>query len=60
MTTQKSKSFHAPDGYKRLTINLREDLHKEIKLLAIKEDQTVTDIIHKLLEKEIVYSKVKK
>ena len=30
--------FHAPDGYKRLTINLREDIHKKIKLIAVQEE----------------------
>ena len=48
-----TKIFHAPEGYKRLTINLREDIHKKIKMKAIEEDCTVTDIITKLLEKEV-------
>jgi|FreactcultureFD7_1027221.scaffolds.fasta_scaffold18009_1 hypothetical protein len=47
------KSFYAPEGFRRLTINLDENLHKEIKLRAIKEDVTVTDIISKLLKKEL-------
>jgi hypothetical protein len=48
-----TKIFHAPAGYRRLTINLREDIHKKIRLKAIEEDCTVTDIITKLLEKEV-------
>jgi hypothetical protein len=48
-----TKIFHAPDGYRRLTINLREDIHKKIRMKAIEEDCTVTDIITKLLEKEV-------
>ena len=48
--------FNAPDGYRRLTINLREDIHKQIKLMAIEQDSTVTDIISMLLEKEIAYA----
>ena len=51
--------FHAPDGYKRLTINLREDIHKQIKLIAVQEESTVTDIISKFLEKEIAYKEKK-
>lgn len=51
-----TRIFYAPEGHRRLTINLREDLHKQIKLMAIEEDCTVTDIITKLLEKEIAYA----
>jgi hypothetical protein len=51
--------FHAPEGYKRLTINLREDIHKQIKLIAVQEESTVTDIISKFLEKEIAYKEKK-
>jgi predicted DNA-binding ribbon-helix-helix protein len=49
------RSFHAPEGYKRLTINLKEDVHKKIKFMAVNEESTVTQIIEKLLEKEIAY-----
>ena len=52
--------FHAPEGYKRLTINLREDIHKKIKLIAVQEESTVTDIISDFLEKEIAYKESKK
>ena len=48
-----SKIFHAPEGYRRLTINLREDIHKKIRMKAIEQDCTVTDIITKFLEKEV-------
>jgi hypothetical protein len=51
--------FHAPEGYKRLTINLREDIHKQIKLIAVQEESTVTDIISEFLEKEIAYKEKK-
>lgn len=43
------KSFFAPDGHRRLTINLPEELHKELKLAAVKNDCTATDIIVELL-----------
>ena len=49
-----TKIFHAPEGYRRLTINLREDIHKKIRMKAIEQDCTVTDIITKLLEKEVI------
>ena len=52
-TDKVSKVFHAPEGYRRLTINLREDIHKKIRMKAIEQDCTVTDIIAKLLEQEV-------
>jgi len=51
--TKVTKIFHAPEGYRRLTINLREDIHKKIRMKAIEQDCTVTDIIAKLLEQEV-------
>ena len=48
-----TKIFRAPEGYRRLTINLREDIHKKIRMKAIEQDCTVTDIITKLLEKGV-------
>jgi hypothetical protein len=52
-STKVAKIFHAPEGYRRLTINLREDIHKKIRMKAIEQDCTVTDIIAKLLEQEV-------
>ena len=52
-TQRGTKIFHAPEGYRRLTINLREDIHKKIRMKAIEQDCTVTDIITKLLEQEV-------
>jgi hypothetical protein len=45
--------FHAPAGYRRLTINLPVELHKRLKLAAIQRDCTATDIIERLLEQEL-------
>jgi hypothetical protein len=45
--------FYAPEGYRRLTINLREDLHKKLRLMAVEQDCTATDIIERLLVKEL-------
>lgn len=45
--------FYAPEGYRRLTINLREDLHKQLRLAAIEQDCTATEIIERLLEKHL-------
>jgi hypothetical protein len=45
--------FYAPEGYRRLTVNLREDLHKKLRMMAIEQDCTATDIIERLLVKEL-------
>ena len=52
-TAKVTKVFHASEGYRRLTINLREDIHKKIRMKAIEQDCTVTDIFAKLLEQEV-------
>lgn len=52
LATEK-RAFFAPEGYRRLTINLREDLHKKLRLAAVEQDCTATDIIERLLVKEL-------
>ena len=47
------RSFFAPEGHRRLTINLPEDLHKKLRLAAVEQDCTATDIIMRLLVKEL-------
>ena len=51
--TKATKIFHASVGYRRLIINLRENIQKKIRIKAIEQDCTVTDIITKLLEQEV-------
>lgn len=50
----KPRAFTAPQGHRRLTINLPEDLHKKLRLAAVERDCNATDIIVKLLEKELI------
>jgi hypothetical protein len=45
--------FHAPEGHRRLTINLRDDLHKKLRMAAVERDCTATEIIEQLLAKEL-------
>jgi hypothetical protein len=52
-TAAEKRAFFAPEGYRRLTINLREDLHKQLRLAAIEQDCTATEIVVRLLEKEL-------
>ena len=48
------RAFFAPEGYRRLTINLPEDLHKTLRLAAVEQDCTATEIIERLLVKELL------
>lgn len=48
-----TRSTYAPEGYRRLTINLPEKLHKKLRLKAVEQNTTATEIIEKLLSKEI-------
>lgn len=43
-------AWPAPEGYKRLTINMRLELHKRMKVAAAEEETTATAIIERLLE----------
>lgn len=47
------RAFIAPEGYRRLTINLPEALHKKLRLVAVERDTTATKIIEALLLKEL-------
>lgn len=47
------RTFFAPEGYRRLTVNLPEELHKKLRLAAIEQDCTATDIIERLLTREL-------
>lgn len=47
------RAFVAPEGHRRLTINLPEALHKKLRLAAIERDCNATDIIVELLSKEL-------
>lgn len=46
------RAFFAPEGHRRLTINLPIETHKRLKYMALDMDCTVTDIINKLVEQE--------
>ncbi len=51
--TGSNRAFFAPDGYRRLTINLPEALHKKLRMAAVERDCTATKIIEALLLKEL-------
>ena len=47
------RSPAAPEGYKRLTVNLPSDLHKRLKQAALDQDCTATDIIERALQETL-------
>lgn len=47
------RAFFAPEGYRRLTINLPEALHKKLRLAAVEQDCTATEIIERLLTRAL-------
>jgi len=51
-STKATKNFHASEDYRRLTINLHENIEKKIRIKAMEQDCTVTDIFAKLLDQE--------
>jgi len=48
-----SRIFFAPEGDKRLTINIKQELHKKLKIEAIEQGITVGEIIEQLVEKHL-------
>ena len=46
---ESTRVFAAPEGYKRLTINLPEALHTKLKIASAKRGTTATQIIESLL-----------
>jgi len=51
--TIEKRVFHAPQGYRRLTINLSHEMHKKLRLVAIEQDTTATKLIEQLLAKHL-------
>lgn len=47
------RTFFAPEGYRRLTINVTHEMHKKLRLMAVEQDTTITDILTKLVAKEL-------
>ena len=48
-----TRIFFAPEGDKRLTINLNAELHKKLKIAAIEQGITAGEIIEQLIEKHL-------
>lgn len=50
VTPDGSRARRAPVGYTRLTVNLRDDLHMSLKLLAIEERVTAGQLIERWIK----------
>lgn len=48
-----TRMFFAPAGDRRLTINIKKELHKKLKIEAIEKGITVGEIIEQLVEKHL-------
>ena len=48
-----TRVFFAPEGHRRLTINVTHEMHKKLRLMAVEQDTTITDILTKLVAKEL-------
>ena len=48
-----TRVFFAPEGHRRLTINATHEMHKKLRLMAVEQDTTITDILTKLVAKEL-------
>ena len=53
VSADKSRVFFAPEGHRRLTINVTHEMHKKLRLMAVEQDTTITDILTKLVAKEL-------
>jgi hypothetical protein len=48
-----TRIFFAPEGDKRLTINLNAELHKKLKITAIEQGLTAGEIIEQLIRQYV-------
>jgi len=47
-----NRVFFAPEGHRRLTINVTHEMHKKLRLMAVEKDTTITDILTNLVEEK--------
>jgi len=48
-----ARSFNAPEGCTRLTINLPTELHQKVKMAAVLSKKTVGEIISEFIKDEL-------
>jgi hypothetical protein len=49
----KERVFFAPEGDKRLTINISSELHKKLKLAAVEGNSTAGEMIEQLIKQYV-------
>ena len=49
LTAKKTRVFYAPDGDKRLTINIKKELHKRLKIAAVDNNTTAGELIESMI-----------
>ena len=52
-SVSKDRIFFAPEGDKRLTINISSELHKKLKLAAVEGNSTAGEIIEQLIKQYV-------
>ena len=52
-TATGTRVFFAPEGHRRLTINVTHEMHKKLRLMAVEQDTTITEILTRLVEREL-------
>ena len=53
LTEAGKRSFVAPADDRRLTINIRKDLHKKLKFLAVEQETNIGEILERLIERHL-------
>jgi hypothetical protein len=53
------KQLDLQKGYKRVNVNIREDLFKKVKIQSVHEDLKIGQMLEKLIEREFNNSKYK-
>jgi hypothetical protein len=53
------KQLDLQKGYKRVNVNIREDLFKKVKIQSVHEDLRIGQMLEKLIEREFNNSKYK-
>jgi predicted HicB family RNase H-like nuclease len=51
--SENTRIFFAPAGDKRLTINIKKELHKKLKMAAIENETSVGEIIERLVQNNL-------
>lgn len=52
-SSENTRIFFAPAGDKRLTINIKKELHKKLKMAAIENETSVGEIIERLVQNNL-------